>query len=1049
MPNQGLIMNVGGASLPVQMDAKTFNADGSVAMGVLTVMAPGLSANSTEGAMLALAPAAPSSPPVDLASALNNYSLVVDVSGTDSAGQSGAGKLNAVAAMQKALAKGTATYWQQGPLATQASVRIPIEGSSYLTVNITAYANGTFSSDIQFNNDIAMGKIGGTVTYSESTIQDGQVVSHQSNITQYQYQNWNEVVGTSGPSAQVNIQHDIAYLEQTGAIPNFDLTAGVSSSVLSAEQSIMTAPGWGDPLSPNGITQYMPETGGRMDIGPTTGWNAAWLMTQNPTTAQFALGQADAAGAVPWNFFDPSTGQFLTTNNIANIWTDPGNPSGTTVLTQSVSSASGWTTDQAHQPDLSYAAYLMTGNEYYLDELNAQAAWSETNQWPAAESRNNGQGLVVQGEQVRGAAWSLRALTESAMANPAGSPTQQYFQQMENNNYSWLVSQIPTWTAQEGQAYGYVSGAYGNNGAMAPWEQDYLASSVVLAAEQGNADAKTFLEWESNFLVGRFLNGSNGFNPHDGIAYNLYVSNPTTGQDYTTWAGIEGATEAAGDSNGNGWAFSNGDYGQLAAQTLAGIITVTESPQAIEAYGWLLGSGAPFVDPADLATSPQFDIVPRLSDGNLLSGNNVLISTDTTPTTIHGSNSDQLIEAGSGNDTILGGSGINILFGGSGNDLLVGGANNDYLYGGTGSDTLSAGAGTNFLQSGSGPTTFVVSVQDGAQNTLNGFRPGIDHIDITAASGGLLNTEALEAMLSRATTDASGNAVLALSANNTLTLNGVSLSELSMGIFGTTLASGIPLPEPASAGSSAADPITEDATLSAAGNNVIGASSSMTVDDPASGDTVSGGAAGLNQAQAAGADPVNAPAGATDTLNLAGSGATGAAGNDTISASGPALVSGGGDAMRFIGGTGTSTVSGGSGDATITGGGDGLDLTGGSGGMRTASGSGVRIVRAGAANVTLSGGSGELDGILGSGFSMVNPGPGAATGLAGNANGLFTFDAVKSATSAAFSAVALGKDFISFHDFSAHPISSFASAGQTEMIALSDGTSIAVNFATH
>ncbi|MGH7100461.1 MAG: hypothetical protein ACREE4_22830, partial [Stellaceae bacterium] len=116
-PDQGLVMSVGGASLPVQMDAKTFNADGSVAMAVLTVMAPALPGNSTEGAMLALAPAAPPSPPVNLASALHNYSLVVDLSGTDSAGHSGSEKVNAVAAMQKALAKGTATYWQQGPLA--------------------------------------------------------------------------------------------------------------------------------------------------------------------------------------------------------------------------------------------------------------------------------------------------------------------------------------------------------------------------------------------------------------------------------------------------------------------------------------------------------------------------------------------------------------------------------------------------------------------------------------------------------------------------------------------------------------------------------------------------------------------------------------------------------------------------------------------------------------------------------------------------------------------------------------------------------------------
>ena len=1049
MPGQQLVMNIGGQSLPVQMDAKTYNSDGSVAMGVLTVMAPALAPDSTTGAMLALAPAStpPPSPPVNLSTALNNYSLSVNVAGTDSAGvPNQTTQVNAVADMQAALQAGRATYWQQGPLATQASVNIPIEGSSYLTVNITAYANGTFSSDVQFNNDISMGPVGGTVNYTESIVQDGQVVSQQSNITQYQYQNWNEVVGTSGPSGQVNIQHDLAYLEQTGAVPNFDPTAGVSSSFISSEQSTMAAPGWGAPLSPNGVTQQMEGTGGRPDIGPTTGWNAAWLMTQNSTAAQFALGQADAAGAVPWNFYYPADGQYLNTAAIPNIWADApssDDTQGTTVLTQPVSPDTGWDVDTSHQPDLSYVAYLMTGNEYYLDELNAQASFSETSTWPSSEARNNGQGLVVQDNEVRGAAWDLREITEAAMANPAGSPAQQYFLQMENNNYSWLVSQIPTWTAEEGQAYGYLPGSYGDTGVMPPWEQDYLASSVVLAAEQGNADAKTFLEWESNFLVGRFLNASNGFNPHDGIAYNINTYNPATGQDYTTWAEIEQATEAAGNSNGNGWANSQGDYGQLAAQSLAGIITVTESPQAIEAYGWLLGSGAPYVDPADLSNSPQFDIVPRLSDGNLLTGNNVIISQDTTPTTIQGTNNDQLIEAGSGNDTVLGGTGINILFGGSGNDLLVGGSNNDYLYGGTGSDTLSAGAGTNFLQSGGGPTTFIFSTGDSAQNTVDGFRPGTDLLDVTGAGGTLLSTSALQAILNSATTDASGNAVLTLSASNTLTLDGVSVSQLGMDIFGTVLPPSDPVP---AAQGAAAATAAESTTLSTSGNDITGGASLLTVLDTVGGNTVAGGAGGLDLTETAGSDLVSTAPGAADSLNLEGADTVSAAGSDTISASGPAVVNAGSGNLQFVGGAGTSTISGGSGDSTVTGGSGGLDVTGGTGNMVINTGTGAATVSAGAANVTLNGGSGALNYTGGSGVSDINLGSGAASIEAGGGSSLFSFDATAAGQPVTINGFDFGKDFISFHNFSADPIAGFSWASGAETINLTDGTTITMNF---
>lgn len=48
-----------------------------------------------------------------------------------------------------------------------------------------------------------------------------------------------------------------------------------------------------------------------------------------------------------------------------------------------------------------------------------------------------------------------------------------------------------------------------------------------------------------------------------------------------------------------------------------------------------------------------------------------------------------------------------------------------------------------------------------------------------------------------------------------------------------------------------------------------------------------------------------------------------------------------------------------------------------------------------------------------------------------------------------FSGFTIGRDFISFHDFSDNPIAGFAWASHSEMLTLTDGTHIAVNFATH
>jgi len=65
------------------------------------------------------------------------------------------------------------------------------------------------------------------------------------------------------------------------------------------------------------------------------------------------------------------------------------------------------------------------------------------------------------------------------------------------------------------------------------------------------------------------------------------------------------------------------------------------------------------------------------STGNIIAGNTLTISSNTTIENAYG---------GDGNDTITGNSANNILWGGRGNDILNGGAGNDIMYGGAGDD---------------------------------------------------------------------------------------------------------------------------------------------------------------------------------------------------------------------------------------------------------------------------------------------------------------------------------------------------------------------------
>ena len=784
-----LVAIVNGATIPVQMDVKTTNPDGSVAMAVLTMQQPALAAASSTNVMLRSA-TAPSAPPVDLTRlATAGYSVVVDLALHNAGGGTTAVHIDVGQALAAALRTSAVSYWLQGPQATEARVDIPVSGSLHLTADITAYADGTTSTDLQFNNDLAMTANGGAVTYDATIRQNGTVAFAQSNITQYQYQTWHQQVWSNG-APQVNVQHDVLALEKTGAIQAYDLTTGVAASVINHEAIATTGSGFGV-LGNAGITEYMPMTGARADIGATTQANATWLLTQNQTAAQYALAQADAAGSVPWHFFDPTTGTYLNVANYPKLWTDPAAVRlGFTALTQAMPTAAqtGWTPDSAHEPDLDYVAYLMTGTRYYLDQLNAQASYDIISTGP--NGRLKGQGIVADGaDQVRAQAWNLREIVEAASANPVGSAEKAYFTNIMNANFTFLLGEATT--ANQGQASGWIPGNANGSGEIVPWMQDYFATTAVLAAEQGVAAAKQLLLWETNFLAGRFLAAAQGFDPHLGIAYRLsaYVPGSSESNAYQTWAQIEKITLSSGDAsnvsaNGSSWTNADGNYASLARASLAGDITVTGSPEAMDAYGWITAYATQAGTPYQQLT-PAFDIAPRLPDGQFLTSDHIIVSSDTIAAHLQGSNADQLIyETGSGNVTITGGTGINLLFAGSGNDTLLGGPNRDYLFGGSGTDILSAGAGNNYLEPGTGAAKLLLAAADSASDLIANFKVGIDHLVVTDLAGHPATALEIHAIVAGATTNASGAAVLHLSATHDVTLQNIVAGQLTSSLFG-------------------------------------------------------------------------------------------------------------------------------------------------------------------------------------------------------------------------------------------------------------------------
>jgi hypothetical protein len=620
-----------GRAVPVQADVTTRHPDGSALFAVVSLAQPALRVGERIGVMLSRRADPPRVPPLDVVAAAAGRSARVEVVPADGGPP---WSIDLLIRIQDALLQpDPRVIWQSGPLAVQARVHVPVPPeavggarSARLVADVSLHADGSLWSDVWIRNDIAMRPGGNDARYSLRLIQDTAAVTLADRVTQFQYTGFGRMIATLARGAAhqpAHVIHDVGYLADAGAIARYDVSVGIAGSFLSSMATAMSHPDWHRPFSPRGIMQAMGAGGGRADIGVTTAWQAAWLISGSRQAAAFAIGQAEADGAIPWHFWDPSGGSdgrggWMDTVRWPRFWTDARGGRPPYTLLQPISPDTGWSVIQSHQPDLSFVPYLLTGRRSILDGLQSQGVMGILTQWPQvradpAAPPGARDTIIANGNQVRGAAWSLRQMDNAAWISPDDDGNTAFLRAAAAANWSWIRRQTPAWTNAQGEAHGWIPGAY-TAGLLPPWQQDYFASSAAAAARRGSEDARAVLAWMANFLVGRFLARDRGFNPRDGVAYVLANSpSGTSGPQhwFKTWAAIAEAMRAQDLSNGDGWRRSGGDYGQLGVQTLAAIIDVLDDPNARRAHAWLIKEAPPYTSPEAFARDPVFNIIPK------------------------------------------------------------------------------------------------------------------------------------------------------------------------------------------------------------------------------------------------------------------------------------------------------------------------------------------------------------------------------------------------------------------------------------------------------
>jgi hypothetical protein len=352
------------------------------------------------------------------------------------------------------------TYWLQGPICTQViledrstALKYDLGWDSYKPLHpifvVTFYPAAPNSVKVEmilenmwttkiedqtYSLALRTGNPLGTTGYAKGS------------FTHYAQTRWRKVLWSGTPLGSANVDYNFAYLTYSKAIPNYNPAMTPPSSTVSGMISAFNATDQGDINGNAQWLKYMPQTGGRDDIGLFPAWYADYFYTFDPGLNTVMLGNAAVSGYVPLHLRESDStlmydsgrtvsafGRSASLDARPTMW----GPGGTGVAAVGTkSNAHGWTMDVAHEGEYAYIPYLITGDWYFLEELYQWAANAVAVSDPGNINwgRNGSWGIISYAAQTRGIAWGLRELTHAAVMAPDGTPEKAYYIQKLNNN---------------------------------------------------------------------------------------------------------------------------------------------------------------------------------------------------------------------------------------------------------------------------------------------------------------------------------------------------------------------------------------------------------------------------------------------------------------------------------------------------------------------------------------------------------------------------------------------------------------------------------------
>lgn len=502
-----------------------------------------------------------------------------------------------------------------------------------------------------------------------------QVAYSKADIVHFAGTRWTRTSWVGGEPEALNVDHNLSYLAKTRLLPNYDTTIKISEETMVSMYAAWA--GSARHVFEKGLLDpRMMNPGGRAELGLLPTWHVLWLYTGDARMREIVLGNADLSSSwalafregVSQKIFTPgrnetAEGRVASVNARPTFWLSRANvnltstqgaPADRPKITGSLNSGNNWIHDLAHQPDLYSVPYLLTGDFWYLEQMQFWASWSQFNStfasvYPWSRGPDPAIGLVS--DEIRGEAWATRNRALAAVYSPDNSVEKTHFEFLTRSQiaywegirgvtggvgedqkfktiYDWAsrgprtmvygarpVSVLGLWSegltayVNEGR---FITGRVSH--AMATW-QDYYISIVLNRLKELDFNSDALLRWQSKYLTGLT---TQSVSPYLTGTYVIPSVSAQSGLMYTNWRDLSAdfdpnyvnSTVLTGMKGQFQYLVTTKDqlehgYPHLAMAAASGLTRFTDGPATWSFFLTEVRAKA------DYSTNPKWALLPR------------------------------------------------------------------------------------------------------------------------------------------------------------------------------------------------------------------------------------------------------------------------------------------------------------------------------------------------------------------------------------------------------------------------------------------------------